>query len=68
MRAATQVEGSSGSQNLIELLVQRAQQTTTPAVMHKQGGRWEDVSWTAVLEVSAGRVSVVVMSLPPSCA
>jgi long-chain acyl-CoA synthetase len=51
------------AQNLVELLVIQARLNgTKPAVMHKRNGRWEDVSWVAIVDevkkLSAGMVGL----------
>ena len=61
MSAAEQMpsEVAGGSErNLIELLLTRVRESKGPAVTHKAGGRWTDVTWGSILEevrkVSAG--------------
>ena len=36
------------TKNLVELLIQRAQESTGPALTHKKGGQWQDVRHVAV--------------------
>ena len=52
MRAEKQVvEGGAPERNLVQLLQQRAAKAgAAPAATHKSGGRWQEASWSAVLE------------------
>lgn len=53
MRAEAEVQSADirNAQNLVELLmIQGRVHTGKAAVMHKRNGRWEDVSWGAILE------------------
>ena len=64
MRAESQLGSPAGSaQNLVDLLLQRAQSPSKVAASWKTGGRWEDVTWGRVLEdvkaLSAGLVAEV---------
>jgi long-chain acyl-CoA synthetase len=62
MRAESQLSSPGGStQNLVDLLLQRAQSPSKVAASWKTGGRWEDVTWGRVLEdvkaLSAGLIA-----------
>src|SRR5690242_4711359 len=68
MRAESQLSPSeiatpspTQAQNLIELLLQRAQTPSKVAAVWKTGGRWEEVSWGRILEdvkvLSAGLIA-----------
>ncbi|MGQ0505363.1 MAG: AMP-dependent synthetase/ligase [Myxococcaceae bacterium] len=64
MRAENQISSaaiSSGPQNLVQLLQQRAENASRIAASQKRNGRWEDVSWGTILEnvkkISAGLVA-----------
>src|SRR6266852_255261 len=51
MRAEKQVAvPTGGGDNLVELLVRRAQDRSSVAAVQKRAGRWEDVTWSAILE------------------
>jgi long-chain acyl-CoA synthetase len=51
MRAESQlVTPTVPAQNLVELLLQRAQSPAKVAASWKTGGRWEDVTWGRILE------------------
>ncbi len=41
---------SGAAKNLVELLIQRAQESSKIAVAHKKDGKWQDVSWGEVLQ------------------
>ncbi|RKH19893.1 long-chain fatty acid--CoA ligase [Corallococcus sp. CA047B] len=62
MRAESQVTtapAASGTQeqNLVQLLVQRAQNASKVGVTHKKDGRWQDVTFAQVLEDVKGLAS-----------
>ncbi|HYO56076.1 long-chain fatty acid--CoA ligase [Archangium sp.] len=68
MRAESQLSRSeiptpspTQAQNLIELLLQRAQTPSKVAAVWKTGGRWEEVTWGRILEdvkvLSAGLIA-----------
>ena len=62
MRAEKQVaKPTGGDDNLVELLVRRAQDRSSVAAVQKRAGRWEDVTWSAILDqvkkVSEGLVA-----------
>ncbi len=51
MRAEKQVIPAAGpGANLLQLLLERAKDGSKAAATHKSGDRWQDVSWSAVLE------------------
>ncbi len=51
MRAEKQVAEAAGTRdNLVELLLRQAKHSSKPAATQKREGRWEDVSWVAILE------------------
>jgi len=62
VRAEKQVaKPTGGDDNLVELLVRRAQDRSSVAAVQKRAGRWEDVTWSAILDqvkkVSEGLVA-----------
>ncbi|HEX4801998.1 MAG TPA: long-chain fatty acid--CoA ligase [Myxococcaceae bacterium] len=51
MRAEKQViEAAGPGDNLLHLLLERAKDGSKPAATHKSDGRWQEVSWSTVLE------------------
>jgi long-chain acyl-CoA synthetase len=55
MRAESQVAmaapaAGAGAKNLVELLIQRAQEPSKPAATYKKDGRWQDFTWGQVLQ------------------
>src|SRR5262245_32060910 len=51
MQAPSPVSPSAAPQNLCDCLVLQAKETPSKiAATHKRGGRWEDASWSYVLE------------------
>src|SRR6266849_367665 len=51
MRAEKQVAvPTGGGDNLVELLVRRAEDRSSVAAVQKRAGRWEDVTWSAILD------------------
>ncbi len=55
MRAESQMAepspaASAGTKNLVDLLIERAKESSKVSVTHKQDGRWQDVSWGQVLD------------------
>jgi long-chain acyl-CoA synthetase len=63
---AAPAAAKSGPQNLVELLLQWAPQASKVSATHKQGGRWEDVTWGKVIDdVKALSAGLVAMGVQP---
>jgi long-chain acyl-CoA synthetase len=59
MTAPAPASGAATTKNLVELLIQRAQEPSKSALRHKKGGQWQDVGWSEVLEQVRGLSSVL---------
>ncbi|MFL5344614.1 MAG: AMP-dependent synthetase/ligase [Hyalangium sp.] len=50
MTAPAPAAAGAATKNLVELLIHRAQESSKVAVTHKKDGKWQEVSWSEVLQ------------------